>query len=57
MRNLNRKELLEIDGGASSFASSGWVTAIVKGIASIFDIGKSFGTAIRRVISKSVCSV
>jgi len=52
MIKLNKQELLEIDGGA---ISGTLVSSIIKGITSIFDLGKSLGTAIRRVITKNIC--
>ncbi len=54
MKNLNKQELLNIDGGATTI-SGAFITSIIKGISSIFDLGKSLGTAVRRIIGKSIC--
>lgn len=49
---LNKNELLNIEGGAISAA---YITAIVRGVNALLDLGRSLGTAIRRVISNSIC--
>ena len=54
MRNLNKNELLEVSGGASTI-SGAFITSIIKGISSIFDLGKSLGTAVRRIMEKNIC--
>lgn len=46
MRELNCKELLEIKGGA---ISGTLINAFVRGINSLLDLGRSLGTAIRRI--------
>lgn len=52
MKILNKSELLEINGGA---ISGTFISSIVKGINSLLDLGRSLGTAIRRVIGKNIC--
>ena len=54
MKNLNKNELLEVSGGAST-VSGALITSIIKGINSIFDLGKSLGTAIRRIMGNNIC--
>lgn len=49
---LSKKELLEIDGGS---ISGTLLSSIIKGISSVFDLGKSLGSAIRRIIGKNIC--
>ena len=46
MRELNHKELLEIKGGA---ISGTLINAFLRGINSLLDLGRSLGTAIRRI--------
>ncbi len=53
MLDLNKKQLLEIDGGST--ISGAFITSIIKGISSIFDLGKALGTAIRRIGTKTIC--
>lgn len=52
MKRLNDNELKEINGGAISAA---WLTAIVRGINSILDLGRSIGTALRRIQTGKLC--
>lgn len=51
---LNKDELLKIKGGT---ISSTMVNAIVKGISLLIDLGKSFGTTIRRISANKTCDV
>lgn len=50
--SLSKNELLSIEGGAISAA---YLTAIVRGVNALLDLGRSLGTAIRRVIAGSIC--
>ncbi len=52
MRELNKEELLEISGGAISGAI---ITALIKGINTILELGRSLGTAIRRIHTGNFC--
>lgn len=52
MRTLNNQELLEISGGA---ISGTLINALVRGISTILDLGRSLGTAIRRIQTKQFC--
>ena len=52
---LQKKELLQIQGGIN--INGTWINAVVRGIEAIMDLGRSFGTAIRRIGSNSVCSL
>ena len=49
---LTEKELYGIIGGSVSAA---FLNAIARGIGVILDVGRSVGTAIRRIGSNSVC--
>ena len=54
MVELNNKELLKIDGGASWFSAS-FLNAASRALSTLMDLGRSLGTAIRRVINGSIC--
>lgn len=56
MKELKNKELLYIEGGASWFTAS-FLNAASRALSTLLDIGRSLGSAIRRTISGSVCSV
>ena len=55
MRELNNKELMNIEGGASLTAA--FLNAAARTIETVMDIGRSLGSAIRRAFSGKVCSV
>lgn len=50
---LNKNQLLSVVGGFS--ISGTFINSIVRGINSFLDIGRSIGTAIRRISSGNVC--
>lgn len=55
MQPLNKQELLTIVGG---FDLSGAVlNAILKGVSSIYEIGRNFGSSLRRIQSGTLCPV
>lgn len=56
MRELDNKELLNIDGGASWFSAS-FLNAASRALSTLFDLGRSLGTSIRRAINGSICPV
>ena len=49
---MTKEELRKINGGA---ISATLITSIVRGINSLLDLGRSFGTAIRRITSGTKC--
>lgn len=51
---LSDQELLNIKGGA---VTASLINAIARGISTIADLGRSIGTAIRRLVSGKICSV
>lgn len=53
MNRLTNEELLKIQGGDISGAM---LSSIVKGIDVLLELGKCFGSAIRRIIDKRPCS-
>ncbi|MDD3187742.1 MAG: hypothetical protein PHD02_04680 [Bacilli bacterium] len=52
---LKKEELMNIVGGFSITAS--FISAVAKGINSILELGRSLGTAIRRIAGNSICSI
>ncbi len=52
MKELNKQELLQISGGA---ISGSLINAFIRGISTILDLGRSLGTAIRRIQTKQFC--
>lgn len=53
LRVLEKQELLEITGGA---ISGTMINALVRGFSAIIDLGRSLGTAIRRIQTGQYCS-
>ncbi len=51
---MSDEELLTVYGGAFSAAL---LSGIVSAIKTIYEIGKSIGTSIRRVIEKKYCKI
>ncbi len=49
---VNNQELLEVSGGA---ITGTFINSISRAINSILDIGRSLGTAIRMIYSKTKC--
>lgn len=49
---IKDEELKNIQGGA---IGSTMITALVRGINTILDLGRSLGTAIRRIQTKNMC--
>lgn len=54
MLKLNKQELLLIDGGG---VSGTLISSITKGVTFIFELGKSLGSAVRRIVGKNICPV
>lgn len=52
MIELKNEQLNTIKGGA---ISGSLINAFVRGIEAILDLGRSLGSAIRRIQSKSIC--
>ena len=55
MKELNKYELLEISGGAGVTAA--FLNAVARTISTVVDVGRSLGSAIRRLASGNVCPV
>lgn len=52
---LEKQELLNVVGGVSITASL--INSIYRGINSVLDLGRSLGSAIRRISGRSMCSI
>lgn len=52
MRELTRRELNLVVGG---MVSGAFLTSIIKGAGIILELGRSFGSALRRMITKNYC--
>lgn len=52
MKDLTKEELKQICGGA---ISATLVNAFIRGVNTFLDVGRSFGSAIRRMLEKNVC--
>ena len=55
MKKLTNEELKQIQGGINWTAS--FISSIAKGINSILDLGRSLGSAIRRIQYGKMCSI
>ena len=57
MRKIEKKEMLNIEGGGSSGISGTVLNAIYKLIDTIYSIGESLGSYIRRVNEDKMCDI
>lgn len=55
MRYLTKKELKQIKGGFD--LTSGIINSFVRAFEIIMDIGRSFGTSIRRISGSNICEI
>lgn len=56
MRELNNNELMDIMGGASTLTAA-FLNAAARTIETVMDLGRSLGSAIRRIVNGKVCSI
>lgn len=54
MKKISQDQLYQIYGGA---VSASFITALVRAVDGILDLGRSLGTAIRRIYNGRVCSL
>ena len=52
---LNNEELFTVNGGASITGTL--INAFARGINSLLDLGRSLGSAVRRIITGSMCEI
>ena len=55
MNRLNKEELMEIDGGFSITGSL--VNAFISAFKTVYDFGRSLGSAFRRIKEDKLCEV
>ena len=56
MKKLNKKEMLEINGGAIDITSS-FINALTNAAEVLLELGRSFGSSIRRIFEHNSCSL
>jgi len=54
MHKLNNQELISVTGGA---LSSSLLNSISKIAGTLYDLGKAFGSSVRRIIGGSLCQI
>lgn len=52
--NLNKEEMLKVDGGA---ITSAMINAISKAVNTLYELGRQTGSALRRIISNKYCAI
>ena len=55
MKKIEENKLYDIEGGID--ISGNLINAFVDGIKTIMDVGRSFGSAIRRIVSGNLCEL
>ena len=56
MKILKKEEMIKLSGG-NSYLTSTFISAITRAGNSILEIGRSLGSAIRRIYEKNSCSL
>lgn len=56
MKELSKKEMLNIEGGGTSITGS-MLSAVYKIIETIYSVGESLGSYIRRAVEKKMCDI
>lgn len=56
MKELNNKELMNIEGGANWLTAS-FFNAAARTVETILGVGRSLGSAIRRLVNGKICSI
>lgn len=54
MKTLTDNELMSVSGGGISAA---FISAAARLVSTVYDIGRAFGSAIRRVTSGNICKI
>lgn len=58
MTELNKSELINVEGGGlESLINGTFISTIVRGANTFFEIGRSLGSTIRRLISGCKCGL
>ncbi len=53
---LSKEELLNVTGGDFTITAT-FLNALSRGVSTIADLGRSLGSAIRRIVSGSICPI
>lgn len=51
---MKEEELVQITGG---HISATFISAVARGVNTIYDLGRAFGSAVRRVVNKKTCAL
>ena len=51
---MNKEELINVSGGG---ISSTMINAFARGVTTIYELGRSLGSALRRIVSGKTCAV
>ena len=54
MNELNKKELMEVKGGTSNITGA-FITSLVRAGDTLLELGRSLGSAIRRIYDGNIC--
>ena len=54
MKKLSKCEMIKVSGGGLNITVT-FLTALIRGVNSFMDVGRSLGTAIRRTTSGKYC--
>lgn len=57
MKELDKNQLCETNGGGGYSITGSLVDAVVGGLKAIFDFGKSLGFSIRRMTEGTLCPI
>ena len=55
MKELNKNELMNIEGGFS--ISGSIINAFTSAVKAVVDLGRSFGSSIRRIATNNLCKL
>lgn len=58
MKELSKEELIKTEGGSVESVLNGTIlSTLVKGATVFFDIGRSLGSAVRRIFCGNICKL
>lgn len=56
IKNVSKEELKQINGGSTSLTGS-LIDAFTDAVKTIFEVGKSLGSSVRRIKEKKLCEI
>lgn len=56
MNKLSNEELISVVGGSANTLTASFLNAISKCLDSLLEVGRSIGSALRRLSSQNLCS-